>query len=99
MDAMTASAILAEQLTARGLSVTRQDDGTLNVANPLHVRVGETVTTGGDCYLTDYGYEIGQHGDEPATADRVAFLLGLPRAHRIPVTSSAWAAKRREVVR
>ncbi|MGW0015762.1 hypothetical protein ACWDVX_39205 [Streptomyces tendae] len=78
MDAMTASAILADQLTARGLSVTKADDGTLNVTNPLHSRVGEHVTDGGDCYLTDYGYEIGQHGDEPATADRVAFLLGLP---------------------
>ncbi|MFI2415118.1 hypothetical protein [Streptomyces sp. NPDC018947] len=78
MDAMTATAILAEQLTARGLSVTKQDEGTLSVKNPLHFRLGETVTTGGDSYLTDYGYEIGQYGDEPATAGRIAFLLGVP---------------------
>lgn len=95
MDAMTASAVLAEQLTTRGLSVTRQDDSTLSLTNPLHVRVGETVTTGGDCYLTDYGYEIGQHGDESATAGRVAFLLGLPR----PMTSTTWAARHPEAVR
>ncbi|WP_411091375.1 hypothetical protein [Streptomyces sp. 049-1] len=85
MDAMTASAILADHLTARGLSVTKADDGTLNVTNPLHGLVGETVAPGGDCYLTGYGYEIGQHGDEPATADRVAYLLGLP-AQRQAVT-------------
>lgn len=78
MDAMTASAILAEQLAARGLHVTKRDDGSVTVTNPLHPLIGETVTSHGDGYLTDYGYEIGEHGDEPATADRVAFLLGLP---------------------
>ncbi|WP_217167093.1 hypothetical protein [Streptomyces sp. AC512_CC834] len=78
MDAMTASAILVEQLTAHGPSVAKQDDGTLSVTNPQYARVGENVTVGGSCYLTNYGYEIGQHGDEPATTDRVAFLLGLP---------------------
>ncbi|GJF24831.1 DUF6415 family natural product biosynthesis protein [Streptomyces sp. HO565] len=78
MDAMTATAILAEQLTARGLTVTKQDVGTLSVTSPLHLRLGETVTTGDDSYLTDYGYEIGQYGDEPATASRIAFLLGVP---------------------
>lgn len=99
MDAMTALAVLAEQLTARGLSVRKQDDGTSSVTNPLYVRVAGTVTTGGGCYLTDYvGYEIGQHGDEPATADRVALLLG-PHAHRNPVTSAAWAARQPEAVR
>jgi hypothetical protein len=79
MDAMTASAILAEQLAARGLSVTNRDLHAVTVANPLHPGLGEIVTAQGDRYLTDYGYEIGEHGDEPATADRVAFLLGLPR--------------------
>ncbi|MGW0772013.1 hypothetical protein [Streptomyces sp. NPDC002676] len=49
------------------------------MTNPLHPGLGETVTAQGGRYLTDYGYEIGEHGDEPATADRVAFLLGLPR--------------------
>jgi hypothetical protein len=78
MDAMTASAILAEQLAARGLSVTNQDQDAVSVTNPLHPGLGEIVTAQGGRYLTDYGYEIGEHGDERATADRVAFLLGLP---------------------
>ncbi|MFF1483161.1 hypothetical protein ACIGZH_01540 [Streptomyces sp. NPDC058319] len=79
MDAMTAPAILAEQLAARGLSVTNQGEHAVSVMNPLNPLVGETVTARGDCYLTGYGYEIGVHGDEPATAARLAFLLGLPR--------------------
>ncbi|MGW2708091.1 hypothetical protein ACWC4J_03710 [Streptomyces sp. NPDC001356] len=80
MDAMTASAILAEQLAARGLSVTNQDEHAVSVTNPLNPGLGETVTAAGGRYLTDYGYEIGEHGDEPATADRLAFLLGVPTA-------------------
>ncbi|MEW2161296.1 hypothetical protein AB0950_39880 [Streptomyces sp. NPDC007189] len=50
--------------------------------NPLHPGLGESVTAHGGQYLTDYGYEIGEHGDEHATADRLAFLLGLPTARR-----------------
>jgi hypothetical protein len=80
MDAMTAPASLAETLAARGLTVARRDDGTLSVTNPLHPLVGETVTDRGGRYLTDYGYEIGAHGDETGTAERVAHLLGLPRS-------------------
>lgn len=79
MNAMTASAILAEQLAARGLSVTNEDQAAVSATNPLHPGVGEIVTAHGGRYLTACGYEIGEHGDEPATADRVAFLLGLPR--------------------
>ncbi|RRQ79416.1 hypothetical protein CQW39_09760 [Streptomyces griseofuscus] len=82
MDAMTASAILADQLAARGLSVTNQDQHAMSVANPLHPGLGETVTAHGGRYLTDYGYEIGEHGDEHGTADRLAFLLGLPTVRR-----------------
>jgi hypothetical protein len=94
MDAMTASAILAEQLDACGLSVTNQDQDAVSVTNPLHPGLGEIVTAQGGRYLTDYGYEIDEHGDEHATADRVAFLLGLPRV-RLPQQSIA----RPEVVR
>ncbi|MFD5838240.1 hypothetical protein ACFWHV_32525 [Streptomyces collinus] len=52
------------------------------MTNPLHPGLGEIVTAQGGRYLTDYGYEIGEHGDERATADRVAYLLGLPRSSR-----------------
>lgn len=78
MDAMTASAILADQCAARGLAVSERADGALFVNNPLHPRAGEMLTEQCGRYLTDYGYEIGERGDEPATADRIAFLLGLP---------------------
>jgi hypothetical protein len=74
------SAILTELLKARGLSVTNTDDGSLTVRNPLHPHVREAVGAVNGSYLMDYGYEIGEQGDEPATADRVAFLLGLPGA-------------------
>jgi hypothetical protein len=96
MDAMTATAILAEQLTVRGLSVTKRETGALSVTNPLHVRLGETVTTGDDSYLTDYGYEIGRYGDEPATASRIAFLLGVPVSKA--AGSDAMAAARQQPV-
>lgn len=54
----------------------------MSVTNSLHPGLGETVTAHGGRYLTDYGYEIGEHGDEHGTADRLAFLLGLPTARR-----------------
>lgn len=82
MEATTASAILAKRLRARGMSVRKHDEETLSVANPLHPRVGEIVTAHGGLYLTDYGYEVGEHGDEHGTVDRIAFLLGLPRLRR-----------------
>jgi hypothetical protein len=84
MDAMTASASLADQLAARGLSVRNQDGGTVRVTNPLHPLVTEIVTVQGGRYLTAYGYEIGEHGDERGTVERLAFLLGLPRATATP---------------
>lgn len=83
MDATTAC--LADQLAARGLHVTPRGARTVSVTNPLHPRIGEIVTDRGGRYVTDYGYEVGVHGDEPATADRVTFLLGLPRMLRAPV--------------
>ncbi|WP_320780224.1 hypothetical protein [Streptomyces sp. CRN 30] len=80
MDAtITPAAILAEQLAARGLYVTYRRQHAVSVVNPLHPGLGETVTAHADRYLTEDGYEIGEHGDEHATADRVVFLLGLPR--------------------
>ncbi|MFD0393772.1 hypothetical protein ACFQ3Z_20775 [Streptomyces nogalater] len=58
------------------------------MTNPLHPRIGEVLRALGGRYLTDYGYEIGEHGDEPATADRVTHLLGLPRTS-IPEQSTS----------
>ncbi|MGW5687773.1 hypothetical protein [Nonomuraea sp. NPDC003754] len=74
------STIPTEPLEARGQSVTNRDDGSLTIRNPLHPHVREAVGAINGRYLTDYGYELGEHGDEPATADRAAFLPGLPGA-------------------
>ncbi|MFG1949278.1 hypothetical protein [Nonomuraea sp. NPDC048826] len=71
-------AILHEILRTRGLSVTVRENGTVAVGNPLHPRIGAVVTTVDHRYLTDYGYELGEQGDELATADRLAFLLSAP---------------------
>lgn len=76
MDATT-SAILADQLRARGVTVAYRNNA-VTVTNPLHPRVRDIVTMSGRSYLTDYGYEIGEQGDECATADRLVYLLGLP---------------------
>ncbi|SDI46955.1 hypothetical protein SAMN05421505_15512 [Sinosporangium album] len=91
------SAILTELLKARGLFVTDRDDGSLNVRNPLHPHVREAVGAVNGSYLTDDGYELGEQGDEPATADRIAFLLGLPGAagpHRAGLSAEARGDKR-----
>ncbi|MFJ8933559.1 hypothetical protein ACIRLA_44055 [Streptomyces sp. NPDC102364] len=78
MDANTA-AILAEQLTAHGLSVTNTDETTVSVSNPLNDGVVEAVGHRDGRYVTAWGYELGETGDEEGTAQRLAFLLGLPR--------------------
>ncbi|MEU3124165.1 hypothetical protein ABZ696_28345 [Streptomyces albidoflavus] len=78
MDATTA-AILAEQLTAHGLSVTNTDETTVSVSNPLNRGVIEAVDHRDGRYVTAWGYELGETGDEEGTAERLAYLLGLPR--------------------
>jgi hypothetical protein len=76
-------AILAEILRARGLFVTNGDNGSVIVRNPLYPRIGEAVGAINGSYLTDYGYELGERGDELATADRLGYLLGIPRTSRV----------------
>ncbi|MER7363260.1 SAM-dependent methyltransferase [Nonomuraea wenchangensis] len=78
MDA-NPTAILHDLLKARGLSVA-EDGATVAVGNPLHPRINTVVAATNGRYLTDYGYELGEQGDERATADRVAFLLAAPAA-------------------
>lgn len=76
MDA-TAPAILADQLKARGVTVAYRNDA-VTMTNPLHPRLREIVTVSGRGYLTDYGSEIGEQGDECTTADRLVHRLGPP---------------------
>ncbi|SDI56631.1 hypothetical protein SAMN05421505_1712 [Sinosporangium album] len=91
------SAILTGLLKVRGLFVADGDDGPPNIRNPLPPHVREAVGAVNGSYLTDYGYELGEQGDESATADRVAFLLGLPGAagpHRAGSSAEALRDKR-----
>ncbi|KAF5994162.1 hypothetical protein [Streptomyces sp. WAC00263] len=78
MDATTAPAILAEQLRARGLSVINADGQTISVTNPLNTVLAEAIATCNGRYVTGWGYELGETGDEAGTAQRLAFLLGAP---------------------
>ncbi|MEW2494154.1 hypothetical protein ACWEQU_20040 [Streptomyces nodosus] len=78
MDANIA-AILAEQLTVHGLSVTNTYETTISVSNPLNRGVIEAVDHRDGRYVTAWGYELGETGDEEGTAERLAYLLGLPR--------------------
>ncbi|MCX4834368.1 ATP-binding protein [Streptomyces sp. NBC_01016] len=81
MDA-NASVILSEHLKARGLSVTNDDDSIVSVTNPLNPYLVEAVGTAGGHYVTGWGYELGATGDEAGTAQRLAFLLGIPNGSR-----------------
>ncbi|MGW5097090.1 hypothetical protein ACWEQ1_19255 [Streptomyces nodosus] len=78
MDANIA-AILAEQLTVHGLSVRNTYETTISVSNPLNRGVIEAVDHRDGRYVTAWGYELGETGDEEGTAERLAYLLGLPR--------------------
>lgn len=70
---------LATVLEARGLSTAPPGSGSeLAVSNPISSSLREVVSCQADLYLTDWGYEIGQRGEETAAANRLAFLLGVP---------------------
>lgn len=81
MDA-NASVILAEHLKARGLFVTNSDERAISVTNPLNPDLVEAVDTSHGRYVTGWGYELGEAGDEAGTAQRLAFLLGIPNRSR-----------------
>lgn len=55
-----------------------QEHNALNVSNPVSSALVERVHAIAGAYVTGWGYEVGQIGDEKATANRVAFLLGVP---------------------
>lgn len=70
---------LASLLRERGLATAIQvPDGPLKVTTPISRALQEVITCDTDCYVTCWGYEIGRTGDERATADRLAFLMGVP---------------------
>lgn len=69
---------LASLLRERGLSTAESGSGPLAVTNPVSSSLREVVSYDADRYVTGWGYEVGQQGEEPAVADRLAFLLGVP---------------------
>ncbi|MFI0709986.1 DUF6415 family natural product biosynthesis protein [Streptomyces inhibens] len=69
-------AILAEHLRANGLAVVWTDAAAVAASHSLNSAVREDVTVDNGRYVTAYEYEVGQYGDERATAHRVAFLVG-----------------------
>jgi hypothetical protein len=71
---------LADNLRLRGLTVVMDPDaGTVTATNPMHRLIATTIRCTGDAYLTEYDYEVGQRGDEPASAGRIAHLLAMPQ--------------------
>lgn len=94
MDARNDSAaILAEHLQANGAAVVWTDATTLSASHPLNSAACEDVTADDGCYVTSYGYEVGQYGDERETADRVAYLVGARPGHEsLPVDVEAISA-------
>ncbi|MGW3627527.1 hypothetical protein [Streptomyces sp. NPDC000880] len=46
--------------------------------NPLNAVLAEAIGTCDGRYVTGWGYELGETGDEAGTAQRLAFLLGVP---------------------
>ncbi|WP_432000106.1 DUF6415 family natural product biosynthesis protein [Streptomyces sioyaensis] len=69
-------ASLAEHLRANGLVVVWTDAAAVSASHSLNSEVREDVTVDNGRYVTAYEYEVGQCGDERATAHRVASLVG-----------------------
>ncbi|WP_052230114.1 DUF6415 family natural product biosynthesis protein [Streptomyces sp. CT34] len=70
------AAVLAGHLEANGVAVVWTDAAAVSVSHPLNSTVHEDVTADSGRYVTVYGYEVGQYGDEQETAHRVAYLVG-----------------------
>ena len=82
MDANT-PVILIEQLKACGLSVIEGGGTLVSAMNPLNLDLKEVLDVRNGLYVTDWEYELGEVGDEVGTAQRLAFLLGIPsRVHK-----------------
>jgi hypothetical protein len=77
MRVLTGLEQLATCVEAHGLTADLTDTG-LTVSNPVSSALTETVRRTGDAYRTGWGYELGRTGDENGTADRLAYLLGVP---------------------
>ncbi|QRX91169.1 DUF6415 family natural product biosynthesis protein [Streptomyces noursei] len=77
------AAILAEHLRANGVMVVWTDATALSASHPLNSAAREDVAADDGRYVTAYGYEVGQYGDERETAHRVAHLVGASPGHEL----------------
>ncbi|MFF4146656.1 hypothetical protein ACFY0A_36165 [Streptomyces sp. NPDC001698] len=69
---------LARHLENHGLQVTTDAPGMrLTVTNPLNSRLTETIAAADDRWATSFDYEIGEHGNEAACAERIARILAV----------------------
>ncbi|MFI0446856.1 hypothetical protein [Actinomadura sp. 6N118] len=69
---------LATCLRDKGLRVTvRSYSASADVTNPLTPKVYEEARCFEGRYWTAWGYDVGEIGDEPSAAGRLAFLLGV----------------------
>lgn len=80
-DSVSSSGLpqFALSLRAHGLRLAEANQFHVRVANPLNPSLTEHVRLSQGQYVTDYGYELGQLGEEAECADRVAYLLAVPR--------------------
>ncbi|MFI1736564.1 DUF6415 family natural product biosynthesis protein [Streptomyces sioyaensis] len=94
MDASNDSAaILAEHLRANGVAVVWTDATALSASHPLHSAACEDITAEADRYVTSYGYEVGQYGDEREAARRISHLVEARSGHEsLPVDVEAISA-------
>jgi hypothetical protein len=78
VNATTGLTQLATLLRRYGLRADH-DGIDLAVANPLSRTLVETVRCTSGLYVTAWGYEVGESGDEESVANRLAYLLGVPQ--------------------
>ncbi|URN07638.1 hypothetical protein LUW74_32635 [Actinomadura madurae] len=68
---------LASLLQERGLATAIHGrDRSLAVTTPISHALQEVIICDAGRYVTSWGYEVGQVGEEHPTADRLAFLPG-----------------------
>jgi hypothetical protein len=71
---------LADGLQKRGLTVAPCDpENRLQVTNPVSSLMAEEIVLERGRYITGFGYEIGERGQEKTCIDRLAYMLGATR--------------------
>ncbi|MER5464599.1 hypothetical protein ABT010_28700 [Streptomyces sp. NPDC002668] len=74
---------LADNLRLRGMTVGLEAEHCVRATNPMHKLITTAIRLVGDRYVTEYDYEVGERGDEPASAGRIAHLLAMPQREEV----------------